>query len=207
MNKKTIIILAIAAVILIVLYILNKKGFLNMLKPKTLLKYFELKEFDTTATSSELGKLDTYVSSNGQNKVRYSGEKNMDKDFLFKIDNARDIIDKGWNKLNPSNKIYFSITSGYRSPAYNSTLNTVSNSAHTFGKASDIAWSAYSNAQKEVILEALYEAGFRRFGIHPTFVHVDNADENTGHPTPAVWTYSKPNPIVSNIQQIAALSS
>lgn len=206
MNKKLILYVVIAAAILLVIY-LNRKGYLNMIKPKRLLKYFELKEFDTTATPSQLGSSNIYVDKYGKNKVRYSGEKNMDKDFLFKIDRARDIIEKGWNKLNPSNKIYFAISSGYRSPEYNSTLNTVSNSAHTFGKAADIAWSSYNEAQKEVILEALYEVGFRRFGIHPTFVHVDNADENTGHPTPAVWTYNKPNPIVSNIEQIASLSS
>jgi len=203
MNKKLVIVLVIVAAIVLI-YILNKKGYLNMFKPKRLLRYFELSEFDSTAIPSEIGK-GTYVNSKGVNKLRYSGEKNMDKDFLFMLDEARDIIEKGWNTLNPSQRIVFSINSGYRTPQYNDTLDTVTNSPHTYGKAADVRWGGYNDAQKEAILEALHDVGFRRFGIANSYVHVDNADMETGHPTPAVWTYNTQNPIVSNIQQIAAI--
>ena len=96
MNKKIIIGLVIIAVIILV--ILYRKGKLNAMKSVRLLKYFELKEFDTTALPSELGQVATYVNKYGQNKVVGSGEKNMDRTQLLRLDHARDIIEKGWNK-------------------------------------------------------------------------------------------------------------
>lgn len=205
MSKKTIIIIVIVLVVAIIVA-LYKKGVFDMIKPKRLMKHFELKEFDTTAHSSELGNKETYVNAQGKNKVRYSGEKNMDKNFLAKIDKARDIIEKGWNKENPTKRIVFIITSGYRSPLYNDSISgSVKGSAHTLGMASDISWIAYDLEQKKAMLAALYEAGFRRFGTATSYVHADVSVPENGHPSPAVWGYPSVK-YVNGIEEIEQLA-
>lgn len=205
MKKKLIIVLVILAVI--VLYLLYKKGKLGRVAKSGIMDYHVISEFDTPAHSSELGKVDTYFK-NGKEYVKDSGKRNMDSQFLAMLDNARGEIERGWNKLNPSDRIIFRINSGYRSQVYNDSLKgSVPNSAHVLGKAVDIAWGGYSRAQKEEILAELYKQGFRRFGVANTFLHVDNADMSSGHPTPSVWTYSGvSNPPATNINDIKALA-
>jgi len=200
MNKKVIILIVLALVIIAVYFLVKNN---KIMKPIRLLKYFMLSEFDTGATTEEMGAKPTYTNSMGQVRVKNSGEKNMDKQFLNMLDSARGIIEKGWNKENPTKKIAFVITSGYRSPQFNSTLSgSVSNSAHTYGMAVDIAWSNYSTAQKEAILSALYEVGFRRFGTANSFVHVDSSDASNGHPTPASWGYPTSKYSISEIANL-----
>jgi zinc D-Ala-D-Ala carboxypeptidase len=82
--------------------------------------------------------------------------------------------------------IPFIITSGYRTPEHNRRVGGVPHSAHTRGLAADI--SATTPHQYKTILKALIQAGFRRIGLGPNFIHVD--DDHT-KPYPAVWTYSK----------------
>ena len=78
----------------------------------------------------------------------------------------------------------FRINSGYRTPAHNRKVGGVGDSAHTGGWAVDI--HAMTDAEKKAICKALFDVGFRRFGIGKTFVHVDN---DPGKKTPAVWVY------------------
>ena len=175
------------------------------MKAVRILKYFKFKDFDTTAHPSELGVVKTYLKGS-KYKVAGTGERYMDKTFVFMLDKARDIIEKGWNTLHPDKKIVFNINSGYRSDLYNDSLTgSVVGSAHTLGLASDIAWSSYSDEQKEAMLKALYEVGFRRFGIANGFVHVDRSNATNGHPTPAVWDYAGVNTDIQNIQDIINL--
>lgn len=205
MKKKIVIGLVILAVITLV--ILWKKGKLGGFVKKGIMKHFDLTEFDTPAVSSELGNKDTYLKGS-RAYVTDSAKRNMDSNFLAMIDSARVQVEKGWNKLHLSDRIIFKINSGYRSPTYNDTLKgSVPNSAHTYGKAVDLAWGGYTLAQKQEMLIELYNVGFRRFGIANTFLHVDSADTTSGHPTPAVWTYSGVgNAPVTNINDIIALT-
>lgn len=201
-NKWFWIILIVA----VLAFIAYKKGLFGNLAKKGIMKHFDLSDFDTPATAEELGNVKTYHKGT-KAYVSNSAKYNMDSRFLAMIDKARNEIQKGWNKLNPSDPIVFKINSGYRSPAYNDTLpNSVPNSAHTYGMASDISWAGYSEAQKLEMLKELYEAGFRRFGIGNSYVHVDNSDQSNGHPTPAVWTYGQSNPVVSSIEEIKSLT-
>lgn len=122
------------------------------------MKYFKLSEFDSP---DEVG----------------SGS-NMDATFLEMLDDAR-----GWAG------IPFKITSGFRTPSHNAYVGGVQaglkskGSSHLFGYAADIACT--SGAEREIILNALIEAGFRRIGIANTFIHVDNDPDKN----PAVWLY------------------
>lgn len=122
------------------------------------LEYFDISEFDSP---DEVG----------------SG-KYMDATFLEMLDDAR-----GWAG------IPFKITSGYRTPSHNAYVGGVQaglkskGSSHLFGYAADIACN--NSADREIILNAVIEAGFRRIGIAKTFIHVDNDPDKN----PAVWLY------------------
>jgi zinc D-Ala-D-Ala carboxypeptidase len=120
--------------------------------------HFELSEFDSP---DEIG----------------SG-KLMDAAFLQMLDDARGIAG-----------IPFRITSGYRTPSHNAYVGGVQpslkskGSSHLFGYAADIACN--SSADREVILNSLIRAGFRRIGIANGFIHVDNDPDKNA----AVWLY------------------
>lgn len=64
------------------------------------------------------------------------------------------------------------ISSGYRSPEHNAKVGGAKKSAHMEGRAADVADIA--DAELVDFLEAAYSAGFRRFGIMNTAVHVDD---------------------------------
>lgn len=100
-----------------------------------------------------------------------SGYKYMDREFIDMLDEARDIA-----------KIRFKITSGYRSKSYNSThWMASSTSSHLIGRAAHIECV---NAGKRLkIIEALSMVGFKRFGLHPKYIHVDNDDLKP----PMIW--------------------
>lgn len=102
-----------------------------------------------------------------------SGQE-MDITFLTMLDNARDIAD-----------ISFRITSGYRTKSHNQQIGGVPDSAHTKGRAADIA--ATSGTKRWIIINSLLQAGFNRIGIANTFIHVDNDPDK---PQSVIWTYN-----------------
>jgi len=97
---------------------------------------------------------------------------NMDATFLQMLDDARGIAG-----------IPFRITSGFRTPSHNAYVGGVQGSSHLFGYAADIACN--NSADREVILNSLIRAGFRRIGIAKTFIHCDNDPDKN----PAIWLY------------------
>ena len=116
------------------------------------LNYFSLSEFDCPSLPD-------------------SG-KNMDINFLYKLDHARDIAG-----------ISFKITSGYRTKEHNTKVGGVPNSSHLIGVAADIAVG--SGSERYIILNALIKAGFKRLGVAKTFIHCDTDDSKPN----SVWTY------------------
>ena len=120
--------------------------------------HFEISEFDSP---DEIG----------------SGS-NMDSAFLQMLDDARGIAG-----------IPFRITSGFRTPSHNAYVGGVQpslkskGSSHLFGYAAYIACN--NSADREVILNSLIRAGFRRVGIANGFIHVDNDPDKNA----AVWLY------------------
>lgn len=84
--------------------------------------------------------------------------------------------------------IPFHINSGFRTPAHNRKVGGVKNSAHTTGYAADI--KCRDEDEQKVIVRACYACGFRRFGIAPNFVHVDNDPTKRA----ATWYYGKYRP-------------
>lgn len=121
-------------------------------------KYFKLSEFDSPDQPG-------------------SGEM-MEAELVEMLDTARDIAG-----------FPFIITSGFRTVAYNRDLITRGyaaspKSSHLLGLAVDLA---VPNGRKRfLMMEALLDAGFTRFGIGDTFLHVD-IDKNK--PANTIWTY------------------
>jgi uncharacterized protein YcbK (DUF882 family) len=98
--------------------------------------------------------------------------KNMDSNFIHKLDHARDIAG-----------ISFKINSGYRTKERNAEVGGVPNSSHLIGVAADIAVS--SGNERYIILSSLIKAGFKRIGVAKTFIHCDTDDSKPN----SVWTY------------------
>ena len=98
------------------------------------------------------------------------GQSLMNKDFLERIDWARDLAG-----------VPFAITSGYRCPDHNRKVGSTSTN-HVRGVAADIVCTVGPNRLK--IVKALLDTGFRRLGIHRQFIH---ADVNEG--PESIWFY------------------
>ena len=85
-------------------------------------------------------------------------------------------------------RVYYDKTlfpkSGYRTPKHNKVVGGVKDSSHVGGWAVD--FGNITNAELIIFLEALWKAGFRRFGIMLTSIHVDN--DPTKVPV-AMWAY------------------
>lgn len=103
--------------------------------------------------------------------------KHMTKEFLKKIDKAREI-----------SGVPYIITSGFRTPQHNETLKKQGykaspNSSHLKGVAADI--SCLDSGTRQKIVNGLIKAGFTRIGISDTFIHCDcDSDKHD-----AIWLY------------------
>lgn len=98
---------------------------------------------------------------------------NMAPSFLSMLDAAREIAG-----------IPFKVRSGYRTPKHNEKAGGKLNSAHLRGFAADI--EALSSTERYAILKAGIEAGFRRIGVHRSFIHFDN---DPSLPQGVIWMY------------------
>jgi len=99
-------------------------------------------------------------------------EDNMNKEFLFVLDEAREFA-----------RIPFIINSAYRSPDHPLSIKNPS-SSHIKGLAVDI--KATDSITRFKIVKALIEVGFTRIGIADTFIHVDLDLDKTQN---VIWTY------------------
>ena len=123
-----------------------------------------------------------------------SGKKMMSKIFIKKLNGVREAIKRA-----------IIVTSGYRSPAFNSTLpGAVPNSAHTKGVAADLA--AETDEEKLQIAIAAIRLGIKRIGWGSRFIHLD-MDESK--PQNVVWGYSgnKPPYSYSQLKAMANVNS
>jgi len=106
---------------------------------------------------------------------------------VLKLDDARAIFRKS-----------IVVTSGFRTPEYSEILKgrgyqVAKKSAHLTGYAADIKPKDGLEADLTKwaeFLDALWKAGFRRFGIMGGAVHVD---DDPGKVSPAMWKYNNTN--------------
>lgn len=102
-----------------------------------------------------------FVSAEFDSPDEKGSGKNMKRSTLLMLCKARKIAD-----------VPFRINSGYRTISHNTKVGGVTNSAHLKGYAADI--STHNGKHQKKIVEALRQAGFKRFGVYNNFVHVDN---------------------------------
>lgn len=81
------------------------------------------------------------------------------------------------------------VNHGFRTRNYSSRLRrrgyaVVKNSAHELGLAADLN---APDPDIDSLVRSLFMAGFRRFGVMSTALHIDNDDNR---PSPAVWGYA-----------------
>lgn len=91
---------------------------------------------------------------------------------LRRLDQARDIAG-----------IPFRVNCAYRSVEWDKSKGRPGDSAHTRGKAFDIACTKTND--RFAIINSALQAGFTRIGIYPTFIHLDD-DETL--PPKVLWT-------------------
>ena len=65
------------------------------------------------------------------------------------------------------------ITSAYRSPAYNRKVGGAKTSMHQQGKATDIVMTGYSNSDRAKFIEIAINEGIGGVGVYNTFIHLD----------------------------------
>ena len=123
-----------------------------------MLKYFNFEEFDC-------------LTLEGSGLPTTDGGK-MNLDFLHKLDEARELAG-----------VPFKITSGYRSPQHNLDVGGRVGSSHIKGIAVDIA--CVNSHERQKILTALIQVGFKRIGIGKSFLHTDLDPDKPN----AIWLY------------------
>lgn len=101
--------------------------------------------------------------------------KQMDKQFLSMLKKAEKYA--GFK---------FVYNSAFRTYSHNKSVGGVSDSAHTKGLAVDI--KVNSIKQRDIVVKAAKKAGFKRFGIANSFVHLDN---DLTKPLYVAWGYPK----------------
>ncbi|MFR9495591.1 MAG: D-Ala-D-Ala carboxypeptidase family metallohydrolase [Rikenellaceae bacterium] len=88
--------------------------------------------------------------------------QDMEQSTMDMLDKAREIAG-----------IPFVLNCAKRTREWDLAKGRSGNSAHTEGKAVDIA--CRNSSTRHVIVDALLKAGFNRIGIAKTFVHADNS--------------------------------
>lgn len=110
----------------------------------------------------------------GEFSCKHTGQNAMAHVFMERLQNARTLYGRP-----------MVITSGFRAVSHPVEAAKPKPGTHSHGLASDIR---YRNADEfGALITALHAAGFRRFGIAKTFIHVDSG-ELIGM-RQAVWTY------------------
>jgi len=99
--------------------------------------------------------------------------KYMQETTLRMLDDARSLAG-----------IPFRINSGFRSKSHNAYIGGSKYSSHCYGYAVDIHCT--DSRSRSVIIDSLRTAGFNRFGIGETFIHVDNDPEKDDN---VIWLY------------------
>jgi len=103
---------------------------------------------------------------------KYTGQNKISHELIDMLEEAREIA--GFPLV---------VTSGYRHEHHPESIKNPS-SSHIKGLAVDIKCA--DSKSRAIILEALVESGFKRFGLHKSFIHAD-IDENKA--SPVIWLY------------------
>lgn len=96
----------------------------------------------------------------------------MQPEFLEMLDKTRELAG-----------IPFVLNSAYRCPAHNKAIGSKSDN-HPSGQAGDV--ECHYSVTRYIIITSALKIGFKRIGIHPLFIHLDN---RRVEPITAIWGY------------------
>lgn len=113
-----------------------------------------------------------------------SGANNMQPSTLLKLDKAREIAG-----------IPFIVNSGYRDDNHPETIKNPT-SSHNKGYAVDIH---VTDQTRDIIQQALRQAGFTRIGLANTFIHADDDPNKTQYVT---WFYDQRPTLYNQFQEV-----
>jgi uncharacterized protein YcbK (DUF882 family) len=126
--------------------------------------------------------LEKWISENGIEYFKANeflcpccGRVKIDTNLILKLEDLRHYFGKP-----------IKINSAYRCPTHNTQVGGVPNSAHTKGKAVDIAISNSSDRYKIISINFNQGIGFKRMGIAKTFIHLDI---DNSKPQEVIWLY------------------
>jgi len=96
--------------------------------------------------------------------------------------------EEGWTRVDTTARVLLmrvqskfgrrlTVTSGYRSPAYNASVDGATKSYHMSGKAIDVTWAGFNAATREDFIRLARQEGFGGIGRYNSFVHVDVGPE------------------------------
>ena len=108
-----------------------------------------------------------------------TGERKMNDEFMGKLDLLRERYGKP-----------ITITSGYRSPEYNSQVSSTGETGpHTTGRAVDIA--VHSSRERSELMRILLhpDSPFTRVTPAKSFIHIDDLTEEDGFAENVMWWY------------------
>lgn len=163
-----------------------------------------INNFTTKISDADLKKVEQ-TNTSAAEKIKHLGEQvGFDEAFLKRFDqpglpNSNKMMKKWFlEAFKKAEEIYgksFTITSGIRTEEYQKLLTArgyktaKKNSPHIEGVAADIS---ITNLDVNKVIEAFEKAGFTRFGIGKSFLHVDLGDQlNPKIWVPyARWTYT-----------------
>lgn len=80
--------------------------------------------------------------------------------------------------------IPFKINSGFRTKSHNAYIGGAKLSSHLYGYAVDIHCT--DSRRRAIIIDALRQAGFTRFGVADTFIHTDSDPDKDQN---VMWLY------------------
>lgn len=109
------------------------------------------------------------------------GFSSMQPSTLKKLSEARE------NPIVVDNGVTFVLLSAVRCLPHNKAVGGAKLSTHLTGNALDIA--ASDSRTRFYILKALMDAKFTRIGLHPQFIHADDAPYSAQE---VVWFYPQP---------------
>jgi len=153
--QRKLLIAVLVLVAIVVAYLVLRGAKYANERMKSPFKYFAWSEFDSPDAPG-------------------SGQAKMSEPFIRILDMIRE--DVGFPLV---------VSSGYRTPAHNSDVRGVPDSAHTKGLAADIR--AATDAQKRAIAKAAIQRGIKRIGWGRTYIHLDM---DASKPQSVVWGYS-----------------
>jgi len=105
-------------------------------------------------------------------ECKYTGMNKINHELIDMLDEAREIAG-----------VPMIVSSGYRHETHPESFKNPS-SSHIKGLAVDI--KCVDSKSRAIILGALVDVGFERFGLHKGFIH---ADIDQAKASPVIWLY------------------